>query len=171
MASSFLHLFFISAPPFLHHKVSVFSLFCVTTQNTKGEVYLKQNRSYPGFLVFLPRENVGEANRAPSFQSWQTSSQSRYPNIYSAVEFVMNVTWHSCKILLGSARNMFKNKPLCVIHRIQVMVALVKHLTDSNSDKIPRSAELKKLPDQMQKSRNIHCPGCFMDFMLLSLQF
>ena len=87
------------------------------------------------------------------------------------VEFVMNVTWHSCKILLGSARNMFKNKPLCVIHRIQVMVALVKHLTDSNSDKIPRSAELKKLPDQMQKSRNIHCPGCFMDFMLLSLQF
>ena len=86
-----------------------FQPFCVTTQNTKGEVQLKQNRSYPGFLVFLPGENVGEANRAPSFQSWQTSSQSRYPNIYSAVEFVMNVTSGIRVRYFWAARRFFKN--------------------------------------------------------------
>ena len=86
-----------------------FQPFCVTTENTKGEVHLKQNRSYPSFLVFRPGENVGEANRAPSFQSWQTSSQSRYPNIYSAVEFVMNVTSGIRVRYFWAAGRFFKN--------------------------------------------------------------
>ena len=109
MASSHLHLFFYLCTSFSPPQSLSFQPFCVTTQNTKGEVHLKQNRSYPSFLVFRPGENVGEANRAPSFQSWQISSQSRYPNIYSAVEFVMNVTSGIRVRYFWAAGRFFKN--------------------------------------------------------------
>ena len=79
-----------------------FQPFCATTQNTKGEVQLKQNRSYPGFLVFLPGKELWRQIGLGAFNLGKQVLIPGYLNIHSAVEFVMNVLYtRSTKCVCG----------------------------------------------------------------------